>query len=84
MTGNFETDDKRDVLGIIAIRVGDLLISGSDLPIWVYFGKMKVDSGLFAMVGDQSTYLGVKIKKVGDSDFVGLVLDPNDYKDKII
>ena len=43
-----------------------------------------MDSGLFAMVGDQSTYLGVKIKKVGDSDFVGLVLDPNDYKDKII
>ena len=30
---NFETDDKREVLGIIAIRVSDLMISGSDLSI---------------------------------------------------
>ena len=29
--GNFETHDKRDVLGIIEIRVGALLIAGSDL-----------------------------------------------------
>ena len=36
--GNFETGDKRDVLGIISIRVGDLLISGIDLRV-VYFGK---------------------------------------------
>ena len=41
MTGNFETDDKRDVLGIIAIRVGDLLISGSDLFDGYISGQLK-------------------------------------------
>ena len=35
---NFETNDKRDVLEIIAIRVGDLMISGIDLPV-VYVEK---------------------------------------------
>ena len=33
--------------------------------------------------GNQSTYLGTEIEKVSDSDFEGLVLDSNDYEDKI-
>ena len=81
-TGNFETIDKRKVLGIIDIQVDDRLISGSGNFIEYVSMGMGENSRRIAM-GGKSTYLGVGIGKVGGSDFEGIILDSNNYEEKL-
>ena len=45
--------------------------------------KMKAKFEVDRYGGNQSIYLGVGVKKMSDSDSDGLVLDTNDYEDKI-
>ena len=45
--------------------------------------KMKEKSDVDSYEGNQSTYLGMGVEKVSDSDCDVLVLDSNDYEDKI-
>ena len=78
--GNFETDDKLGVLGTIAIRVGDLIISGCDLYV-EHFSKNEGEIRCIAMGGISRPIWGGN-QKVSDSDFDGLVSESNDYEEK--
>ena len=42
---DFDTSEQRNVIGIIAIHLGDLLIAGSDMSIWYISQKMKETFG---------------------------------------
>ena len=73
----------RTAWAIISIGVGDLLISGSSEFIeyisfgWV--GGIDVDS----YGGNKETFPGMGIAKLGDSDSVCVILDSDNYADKI-
>ena len=65
VSANFETRDKREVLGIISIHVDDLLISGSsDFTDYISWEMGGGNRGGYLRWG-RGTYLGSGIKKKG-------------------
>ena len=70
-------------MGLIAIHVDDLLISGSDTFLEYTTFRMKEKFEVDSFEENKAIYLGVKIEKVGTPEFKGVILDPNNYEDKI-
>ena len=72
---NFETGDKREVLGSLFIHVGDLLISGgsefAEYISWEPKAKFEADS--YGGGGDKETYSGMGIGEATDSDSEGII-----------
>ena len=69
VSGNFEATEQRKALGIIAIHVDDLLISGGDVFTAYISKRMKGKFGVGSYEGNKATYLGMGIWEVWGSDF---------------
>ena len=80
----FETEERREFVGFIAIRVGELLITGSEMSIERITQRMKGKSEVDIYDENEATYIGMKITKVKGEDFEEVVLDSNksDAKNK--
>ena len=83
MHENFETYEQRNVIGIIAIHVDDLLISGSEMFIGYITQRMKGEFEVGRYEGNEATFPGVKISKVSRADSDGIILGPDKYEDQI-
>ena len=69
-------------LGIIAIHVDDLLISGGN-EFTDYISRVSEGGFEVERYGrGEATYLGMGVAEAIDSDFEGLVLGPGNYEDK--
>ena len=77
---DFETSERRNAIGVIAISVEDLLISGSGMFIDRITQKMKEKSEADSYEGNDATYLGIEIAKVGDGEFGGIALGSVNYE----
>ena len=83
--GNFEINDffgsneMVDVVGFVAIHVGDLLISGNGALIRYLTQKMKGKFEVDSYEENEATYLGAEITKEGNEDSEGAILDSNKY-----
>ena len=82
VNGNFETGEERAALGIISIRVGDLLISGSIEFAWYISCRIKGGIRGDSYGGNKATYLDTGIGKVRDADSEGIILDSGEYEEK--
>ena len=77
---NPETDEERTVFWN---NINDLLISGSS-EFTEYISRVRnKNSALADMGGNKSTYLGMGIGKVSDSDYEGIMSGSNNYEGKI-
>ena len=63
--------------------MGDLLISGSEILIEYITQRMKEKFDVGRYEENEATYGGMKISKINDNDFSGLILDSDKYGDKI-
>ena len=70
-------------MGPIAIQVGDLLISGSDTFLEYITFRMKGEFEVDTFEENKATYIGMEIEKIDTPDFKGVILDSNNYEDKI-
>ena len=70
-------------MGLIAIHVDDLLISGSDTFLEYITSRMKGKFEVDTFEENKATYIGMEIEKVDALDFKGVILDSNNYEDKI-
>ena len=68
----FETKEQKDVIGFIAIRLGDLLISGCGMFIEYATQRMKGKSEVDSYEGNEATYIGMQIMEVKNGDFEGM------------
>ena len=78
--GNFETNEQRNALGIISIRVGDLLISGGDVFAEYISQRRNAKSDVDRYGGNKSTYVGMEIEKANDSDAEGIIHASDNYE----
>ena len=60
----FETNERRKVIGAIAIHVGDLLISGSGAFVKYITQRMKEKYEVESYEENEATYLGMKILEI--------------------
>ena len=67
----FPNEDKRTVMGLIAIHVDDLLISGSGNFIEYITFRMKEKFEVDTFEENKATYIGMKIEKIDTPDFKG-------------
>ena len=79
----FETNERRKAIGIVAIHVVDLLISGSGAFVKYITQRVKEKFEVGRFGANEATYMGMKNSKIKNDDFEGIVLDSNGYEDKI-
>ena len=79
---DFDTSEQRNVIGVIAIRVDDLLISGSDMFIEYIPHKMNGEFEADSYEGNEATYLRMEITQTNNEEFDGIILDANNYEGK--
>ena len=70
-------------MGLIAIHVDDLLISGSDTFLEYITFRMKEKFEVDAFEENNAVYLGMKIEKVDTNDVTGIILDSNNCEGEI-
>ena len=83
MGENFETGEQRNVTGLVAIHVDDLLISVSEMFVEHITQRMKEKFGVDSYDGNDALYSGMGISKVNNEDFDGIVPGANKYEGAI-
>ena len=68
---------KGGFIGIIAIHVDDLLLSGSGSFVKYITQRMKEKFDVDSFGENEATYMGMQILKIKNGDFDGIVLDSN-------
>ena len=70
-------------MGLVAIRVDDILVSGGDMFIEYITQRMEEKSEVGRYGENEATYLGMDISEVNNDDFDGIVAGSNKYEAEI-